>query len=122
MNVEVRWLNRDKTVIHYRFSGQWDWEDFYAAFDSDAPCDVMRNICALIDLRGVKRVPTDAILHLKRAAQIAEQASGMIIVIATSGHTIMLYQLFLTIYKPLQAKFRLASDEREALDILQMPG
>lgn len=121
MDVSVRWINRSRSVVQYTFSGAWAWDDFYAAFEQAEPCDPALNICVLIDLRGVIRLPSDAILNLKRAAHLAERATGVVILIATDVHAVTMYELFLTLYKPLHDKFRLVASEEEALAILQMP-
>jgi hypothetical protein len=121
MYAKARWVNKTRTVIQYTFSGGWSWDDFYAIFEQAGACESELNICALIDLRAVTNLPTDAILYLKRAARLAERPTGIIIVIATDAHAVTIYQLFVTIYKTLRDKFRLVASEDEAFAILQMP-
>jgi hypothetical protein len=75
----------------------------------------------LIDLRGVARFPSDAILHLKRAVQLANTISGTIIVIASSTTAATNYHLFITLYKPAGDRFRLVADDAEAYAALGLP-
>ena len=120
MDVKIQWENASRTVLRYTLTGSWNWEQFYTIFEQQikipAPCD--HRLCILIDLRAVTYIPSDAILHLKRAAQMAQTLGGMIVVIATSVTTTTLYCLFVSMYKSAGAQFRLASTIEEAHALL----
>ncbi len=120
MDAQVRWENEAKSVVRCTFSDDWIWEDFYRLFEA-IPCPGEQRLCMLIDLRSVTHIPSDAVLHLKRAAQMSAGITGMIIVIATETAIQTIYELFVTMYKPISPKFRLVSSDDEAYELLQMP-
>ncbi len=121
MKADVRWENSARTVIRFTFSGDWDWQEFYRVFDLSDPCVPGQTTCALVDLRAVTRIPSDAILHLRGAAQLAESLGGTIVIIATSVPAATLYYLFVSMYRSASARFRLVASDPEAFAILQMP-
>lgn len=120
MQAEVSWENSARTVLRFTYSGDWDWQVFYHVLEGEA-CPTGQTICALIDLRSVTHIPSDAILHLRGAAQFAESIAGTVIVIATSVPATTLYYLFTSMYRSVSAKFRLVASDEEAFAILQMP-
>jgi hypothetical protein len=121
MKADVSWENRSKTVIRVTFSGDWDWTEFYKVFDRGESCLPGQTTCALVDLRPVTRIPSDAILHLRGAAQIADRVGGLVIVIATSIPAATMFHLFVSMYRSASNKFRLVTSDEEAHAILQMP-
>jgi hypothetical protein len=121
MKAEVRWENAARTVIRYTFSDSWDWDDFYGAFGQQEACTPGSTTCALVDFRRVSHIPSDAILHLRGAAQLAENIAGVVIVIATSASALTTFHLFVSMYRSVSGKFRLAASDEEAFAILQMP-
>ncbi|HVU14803.1 MAG TPA: hypothetical protein VHD90_26185 [Phototrophicaceae bacterium] len=121
MDSELRWENNAHTVIRLSFRGDWNWTDFYAAIEQPDLANQDVTICLIVDLRAVNRIPSDAVLHLKRAAQLIEQVKGAVILIATSNAALTTYQLMITVYKPLAGKIQLVSTDQEAYALLQMP-
>ena len=122
MHGSMRWENNARTVIRFTFSGEWDWDEFYRVLDQREPCAPGQTTCALIDLRAVRSVPADAVQHLRRVAHIVGATGGLIIVIATSVNAATTFRLFITIYRSVAHRFRLVESDRDAFDILQMPG
>ncbi len=121
MKADVSWENSTKTVIRFTFSGDWEWGEFYNVFGRLELCPPGQTTCALVDLRAVSRIPSDAILHLRGAAQLAENIGGVVIVIATSVPASTMFHLFVSMYRSVNDKFRLVANDDEAFAILQIP-
>jgi hypothetical protein len=121
MRGELHWENNAHTVLRITFSGAWDWKEFYRVLDGREPCAPGDSTCALIDLRAVRNIPADAVQHLRRAAHIAGETGGLIIVIATSVNAATVFRMFTTIYPSIAPRFRLVESDYAAFDILQMP-
>ncbi len=118
MNVTMEWENEARTVLRYTFSGDWDWNDFYAILVDHDQETALDRLCVVIDLRKTTRIPTDAILHLQPAATRAKEVGGKIVVIATSSIAVTTFRLFVTIYRSVGGKFYLATSDEEVADIL----
>ncbi len=120
MNVTKSWDNEAQSVLRYTLAGAWDWVDFYATFEPQSEICALKNLCLVIDLRQATHIPTDAVLHLQRAASMAKGIDGRIVVIATSTAAVTMYRLFVTVYRLVKDKFQLAASDEEAAKILGM--
>lgn len=121
MNVDIRWENEERTLIRYTYSGDWNWEQFYKVLETRLEEDKLDSRAAvLVDFRGINKFPSDAILHLKRAAALAGETQVLVIVIANSASLITLYNLFVRIYSQIGKRFRLARNDAEAYALLKM--
>ncbi len=118
MNVTIQWENAAKSVLRYTFEGVWDWHDFHAAFDQQREEFSLSNLCIVIDLRKTLHFPSDAVLHLRRMAELANSISGIMIVIATSAPIVTIFQVFMVIYHSVSDKFHIASSDEEVYRIL----
>ncbi len=118
MKAEVRWVNEARSVLYCSFSGEWDWKVFYETIEQPTLFNEPNSPCLVVDLRGIERMPIDAVLHLKRATQLVSKVEGMVVLIATSVTVVTMYQMLMMVYKPLAAKMRLVSSEAEAYAIL----
>ena len=116
MKIAVNWDNAAKTMLRCTFSGDWEWDDFYSFIEKQTikSTDADHGVCFLIDLRPVTHIPSDAILHLKRAAELASEVNGLIVLIASSVEVLTMYRMFVTSYRSVGHKFRLAASDEEA--------
>lgn len=122
MNVEIRWENEERTVIRYTYSGDWNWEQFYTVLETRLHEDKLDSrATVLVDFRGITRLPSDMILHLKRAAALAGETQVLVIVIANSAALVTLYNLFVRVYSQIGKRFRLVRNDEEAYALLKLP-
>lgn len=122
MNVERRWENEEQTVIRYTYSGDWNWEQFYGVLETGMQEDKLDSrATVLVDFRGINKFPSDAILHLKRAAALAGETQVQVIVIANSAALITLYNLFVRVYSNIGKRFRIVRNDAEAYALLKIP-
>lgn len=121
MNAVSAWESRASSLLRITFSGAWDWGVFYGTFTAELEkCETarMHRVCVLIDLRDVTGIPSDAVLHLRVGARMAEAIDGKIIVIAKSIAAVTAYRLFVGMYQTATKKFALAASNEEAYQIL----
>lgn len=121
MNTQFTWENDAHTILRCTLAGEWDVDQFYAQIEQESCGKFDPRLCVIVDLREVTRVPSDAVLQLKRAAALANHISGTIVVIAGSVTTVTMYRLFTSIYKPGSSKFALVSSDAEAYAVLGIP-
>ncbi len=122
MNVDIRWENDDRTLIRYTYSGDWDWDEFYGILERRLPEDRLdSSSTVLVDFRTINRFPSDAILHLKRAAKLADDTQVQVIVIANSAALVTIYNLFIRVYSSIGKRFRLVRNDEEAYALLKIP-
>jgi hypothetical protein len=104
--------------VYYTFEGNWDWDEFYRVIErvralyQDYPSD------GLLDFRYVSQISPDAVLHLKPAAQIAEQSNRRYIVLAGSSSIQTIFMLFRRIYSSLAPRFFLVHCLEDAYAVL----
>ncbi len=120
MDAELHWEDEARTVMRCTFRGDWQWKDFYAIVDQTTLFDENPHACLIVDMRAVNRIPIDAALHLKRAAQLASKIEGKVIVIATSNAALTTYQLMTRVYRPLADKLCIVGSDQEAYRLLQL--
>lgn len=118
MDVTISWESDAKSVLRYTFEGAWDWHDLYAAFELHIDLCHENKTCILIDLRQASNIPSDAVLHLQRAAEMVQSVPGKIVIIASSSPAVTMFRLFVTIYHSVGDKVSLASSNEEAYQIL----
>ncbi len=119
MQVEIRWETAARSVIRVTCSGVWNWADLdHASARWSEPSLRTVNFCIILDLRGITSFPSDLVLHLRDAAQLADQVEGLIVVITSSSAMITVFRLFVAMYAEIGKKFRLAASDEEAHRIL----
>lgn len=89
MPVEVEWDNPEKTVVHYRFHGEWTWAEFYAA---EAQLQSMINgmtyrIDFIIVLEAAPHLhlPYEWMRHMRQLDENRIAASGSMVVVGATA-------------------------------------
>jgi hypothetical protein len=120
MDVSIQWQDETKRIVRLDCSGIWNWHDLDTQMDQwlIEHLAFMDGLRILVDVRKVTMIPNDLILHVKPAVQFAQEANARIVVVAASSAAITMFNLFVTVYKSVGQKFQLASNEEEALTIL----
>lgn len=119
MKAEIRWENAEKSIIRYTFSGVWNWDDFYQILEQRDFFPLADNVDVIVDFRAISFAPSDAILHLKRAAKMAEGRNNTIVLISNSATIATLYQAFITMYKSLGKRLHIVNSDEEAYAVLE---
>jgi len=119
MKAEICWENAEKSVIRYTFSGIWNWDDFYHILEQRDFLPLEHDVTVIVDFRAISLPPSDAILHLKRAAKMAEARSSLIILISNSATIATLFQAFVTMYKTVGKRLRIVNNDEEAYAVLR---
>lgn len=118
MKAEICWESDDKRVIRYTFSGKWNWDDFYQILERRNPMTLVQDVDVIVDFRAISIAPSDAILHLKRAARMAEDHNNFIVLISNSATIATLFHAFLMMYKTMGKRMRMVNSDAEAYHVL----
>lgn|GEM_PF-2805133 len=122
MKIDVRWENDARTVIRYTYSGNWDWDDFYNTLErSDKDVQQAEKFSVIVDFRDVTRFPSDAVLHLKRAATMVNEKHEQIILITNNSSLATLFNMFIKLYSRVGKRLRLVTSDEEAYALLKLP-
>ena len=122
MQVDIHWENESKTLLRIKCVGVWVWADMAAAIPRWEAVNIHdENYCLIVDLRAITSLPSDAVLHLKDAAQLSLAVNGLIVVITTSSATSILFKMFVSMYRLVGGKFRSATSDAEAYAVLGLP-
>jgi hypothetical protein len=118
LKATVEWENE---FLRFSFEGTWDWDDFYQSIERGRALDRKHTANVILDFRGVSHISPDAVLHLKRAAQIAEQNKRRYIVVAKTSSIQTIFMLFTRIYSSLAPRFFLVNSLDDAFALLAKP-
>jgi hypothetical protein len=111
LKATIEW---NKGFLQYSFEGDWDWEEFYQSIARGRTFDRQHSADVILDFRRVMNISPDAVLHLKPAAQIAEQNQRRYIIVARSSAIQTLFMLFIRIYNSLATRFYLVNTLEDA--------
>ncbi len=119
MDAEIHWEDEAKSAIRYTWSWDWNWDDFYRILERrDLDLGTDRNAHVIVDFRQTGNPPSDAILHLKRAAKMADETDKLIILITRSTTIVTLYNAFIAMYSSIGKRLRIVNTEQEAYALL----
>jgi anti-anti-sigma regulatory factor len=122
MNVTIHWEDDAKTVVRYTYSGNWNWDDFYRILEwRDEDLLHAEKFSVIVDFRDVTRFPSDAVLHLKRAATMVNEKHEQIILITNSSSLATLFNMFIKLYSRVGQRLRLVTRVEEAYAMLKLP-
>jgi hypothetical protein len=120
MPVESGWSNDTKTIMHIRFLGEWNWDEFYPAQKEahDLVMQIEHNYFVALDFTdNPQRLPPSIISHFRKAAENAPaHRKGVVIV---SNRLFLVRALVNTGTRVLKMNYRLSMaatfEEAEAI-------
>ena len=120
MSVTVEWANPEKTILCFRISNPWTWEDYYNA--TDEAWDMMQTVDHIvdyvIDMTGTKIVPPNAMSHIRRRASRTHPHKGMGIFVGVSGFMKVIIDMIGNIIPTSKANVRTCTTLTEAYAII----
>jgi hypothetical protein len=118
MAVTVNWVNPQRTLIKYDFSGRWTWGELYTALlrGRYLQDSVDHTVYMIFDMRSSAEIPDNAISQVRRFIQYVGNNSGLHVVIADNIVAKFFTNLFLRFYPGgLNRRYRMATSIDEAL-------
>lgn len=118
LNATIEW---NHGYLYYAFEGDWEWDTFYQSIERGRTFDRNDSTDVILDFRWVTNIAPDAVLHLKRAAQVAEQNNRRYIIVARSSSIQTIFMLFIRIYSNLATRFYLVNTLEDAYALVAHP-
>lgn len=121
MSISVQWLNDDQNVIHFKYEGNWDWEEFYETL---IQADQMRHsvehlVHHIYDMNHSDPLPSGALSQFSILRKRDFSNLGISILVSPNGFYSAFYQLMERLYPGIGTKFSIVSMLEEALKKLE---
>jgi len=106
--IQVEWGNVEKSVVLWKFSYPWVWEDFYSA---QRTVDAMMNsVTGYVDniflTTEEQRIPKDAIMHFRNIVKQQHPRSNRIVVVGAKPRLAMLLNVIFGLIPSARLQFR----------------
>lgn len=100
MSVMVTWDNNERTVIRYHFDGDWQWEEFKAAFrHAQEMLETVGHIVDVIaDFQTSDCVPTETLARLAYVARNRPANLGNSVIVGTKVFAMTTLSVFSAFY------------------------
>ncbi len=121
MAVYVTWYDEKQTLLYFRFTGNWTWEEFHAANDAGAQ---MANesggiVDAIFDFSASHLWPANALSGFRSAVRRSQQMPSEGVTVAFGSRYVASFRRLLAVLIPESTEFVFAAnDMEEALAIV----
>ncbi len=114
MPVNVSWYNEQKTALHYAFSPDWTWDDFYTVKpQADAMIgETAHDVALILDLTESRLgLPTSTLTNIRALLASAHPREKPIILVGSNPLIRTIVLLVGRIFKPLKPLLLFATME-----------
>jgi hypothetical protein len=97
MAITAEWLDDDCTILHQRYDGRWNWQDFYASFKHDIIpmiSSVPHTVHLLADVSTSASIPAGNLFHTRNVLNQLPSNWGLAIVLGGNRFVGVLVQIF----------------------------
>jgi hypothetical protein len=120
MGINLSWYDDNKTIIVWKFQGEWNWLDYHAAINRAVMMlrGVDHTVDSIMDLRDNRSLPPNAIVQGKRWFVVAPDNFGITVV---TGANMLIQGIATTIgsvYKRFNTKILVARTFDEAIELI----
>jgi hypothetical protein len=123
MGIHVEWANRERTLLIYSFSGNWDWNDYHAASEQARSMTAAsaQQVDVILDFRQTNALPQGVMRQFSSSfrsmAQQVHHVDRMVIVGAT-GLLVIISNVLRNSYPQVTAKVLEAPTLEKAYTLL----
>jgi hypothetical protein len=120
MGIQVSWYNEEKTIIIWKFIGDWNWQDYHTAINRAVVMlkGVDHMVDSIMDLEHNRALPPDALIEGKRWFVVAPDNFG-ITVVARANRLIQTIALTIgSVYKQFGSKIMTAPTVEDAVYLI----
>lgn len=100
MPITAEWLDPDCSIIHQRYDGKWNWQDFYTSFKNDI-VPMMRSVThpvhLLADVSSSAGIPPGNLFHTRNVLNQLPSNWGLAIVYGGNRFVDVLVHIFKTV-------------------------
>jgi hypothetical protein len=118
MAIAVAWYDIGQTILLYRFSPEWTWEEFFEIKQqADAMLDTIDHPAALIfDLTRSEILPTDALSNARRIIRSRHPIGTPVFLVTQDKFLLHLYRVIRRVHGASVRDFYVMASREEALD------
>ncbi|MCU0514562.1 MAG: hypothetical protein MUE40_18565 [Anaerolineae bacterium] len=120
MAVTVAWYSSDKRILHYRFCGEWTWDEYFEALARGRALQrrVPHMVCVINDLHETAFLPPDFIARAGSVSQTRPLNTGIAVYISTDYHFEQIYLILRRLYPGTPERYPLVATLAEALQLI----
>jgi hypothetical protein len=120
MGINVVWYDAEKTIIVWKFEGDWDWRDYHAAINTAVVMikSVDHIVDSVMDLQHNRSLPPNALMQGKRWFVIAPPNFGLTVVAGGSGLIRGIATTIASLYKRFSDRILMTATVEDAIKII----
>jgi hypothetical protein len=120
VSIEVSWDNDEQTILRYKFTGQWEWDEYLTCLSlgRNMMLSLDHYVCILNDFTESAFLPQGVISKVLNVMGTRPINTGMGIFMTTNATIEGFIGTLKNLYPPLETQYRLAKTEAEAYDIM----
>jgi hypothetical protein len=100
MGLSVHWHNAEQTIICFKISGEWTWDDMHSGIDRcyqmmDA---VQHTVATLFDVKEAAGLPPSALTNMRYLNRKRHENSGKVVIVGLSPLHRVILNTFAKLY------------------------
>jgi hypothetical protein len=121
MPVTVNWDNDEHNVLHYRMTGNWTWEEYFAALKEGRECmkSVPHSVSIINNMLDTHHVPHSFITTARSVIDKRPPNTGLAIFISKSMFFGMLYNVFAKVSPIIRENYLLTNSVEDARTLIK---
>ncbi|NJR12579.1 hypothetical protein HC776_01455 [bacterium] len=107
--------------MHYRFVGEWTWEEYYTALAQGRTMEkaAAHSVCTLNDMRQTEYLPADFIEQARSVSLTRPASTAIAVYISGDYHFSSIYEVIANLYPDTRSLYPLVRSEDEALGLIR---
>jgi hypothetical protein len=116
MSVTYRWDNAQKSIVHYQFTDNWTWDEFYPVLDQvNIEMQTLNHaVSVILDMSQSKAIPANTVSQFSKIARLGRERPGLRAVVTANTFVVSLYRIFIKVNHRVQDRFVLCNTLEEA--------
>lgn len=116
MTVTLAWDNEEKTILRYRFIGDWAWHDYQARLNEGRlmMAEVEHSVCVLNDMQKMGKLPPNFASTAKSVITSRPKNTGLAIFLTTNAFFKVMYRVLAQLVPNIPTEYILVTSEEEA--------
>ncbi|RMG83138.1 MAG: hypothetical protein D6712_13500 [Chloroflexi bacterium] len=111
MAVEVFWDDEAHTILHYRFTGDWTWSEYFQALPKgrDMMAEVRHYVCIINNMLETDHVPSAFLSRARSVINSRPENTGLVVFVSTGLFFRNTYETFAQLYPNLAKQYVLTN-------------
>lgn len=115
-SVSIKWDNPEKTILHYTFRGNWNWDDYLEKLNTGRKmmAEVEHIVCILNDMCEMGMLPPNFISTARNVITSRPNNTGLVIFLTTNTFFKAMYRVLSKLLEEVPTRYVLVTTEEEA--------